>query len=119
MAEKLEGSFTFTVLSDKDELWFIKGDNPMCLYHYPELGLYVYASTEEILKSALRRMPFTLGTPVRVELTCGDILRIDRHGHQKRSTFDTGKLFHRRYEPWMDSQALSVVSVTVSRTWKP
>ncbi len=102
MAEKLEGSFTITVLSDKDELWFIKGDNPMCLYRYPERGLYVYASTEEILRTALRKLPFALGTPVRVDLTCGDILRIDNQGHQDRSCFDTSKLFRRLYEPWMD-----------------
>ena len=110
MAEKLEGSYTFTVLSDQDELYFIKGDNPMCLYHYPERGLYVYASTEEILRIALRRLPFSLGTPVRVELTCGDILRIDKQGCQDRSSFDTGKLFRRIYEPWMDFGFRSSVS---------
>ena len=102
MAEKLEGSYTFTVLSDKDELYFIKGDNPMCLYHYPERGLYVYASTEGILRTALQQLPFSLGTSVRVNLTCGEILQIDKHGHQDRSSFDTSKLFHRMYEPWMD-----------------
>lgn len=110
MAEKLEGSYTFTVLSDKDELYFIKGDNPMCLYHYPERGLYVYASTEEILCAALQRVPFSLGTPVRVDLTCGDILQIDKHGRQARSSFDTNKLFHRMYEPWMDFGFHSSVS---------
>ena len=68
MAEKLEGSFTITVLSDKDELYFIKGDNPMCLYHYPEQGLYIYASTEEILRNALQRLPFPFGTPMRVDI---------------------------------------------------
>lgn len=110
MAEKLEGSYTFTVLSDKDELYFIKGDNPMCLYHYPERGLYVYASTEEILRTALRQLPYSLETPVRVDLTCGDILQIDKHGHQDRSTFDTSKLFRRMYEPWMDFGFHSAVS---------
>ena len=48
MAEEVEGSFCFTVLDRKDNLYFVKGDNPLCLYHYPELGLYLYASTEEI-----------------------------------------------------------------------
>ena len=114
MAEKLEGTYTFTVLSDKDELYFIKGDNPMCLYHYPDRGLYVYASTEEILRTALQRLPFSLGTPVRVDMVCGDILQIDKHGHQDRSSFDTSKLFRRMYEPWMDfdfcSSAISVSS---------
>lgn len=110
MAEKLEGSFAFTVLSNKDELYFIKGDNPICLYHYPERGLYVYASTEEILRTALRKLPFDLGTPVRVDLICGDVLRIDRKGHQSRSSFDTSKLFRRMYEPWMDFGFPSSVS---------
>ena len=110
MAEKLEGSFTITVLSDDNDLYFIKGDNPMCLYHYPERGLYVYASTEEILRTALSRIPFELGAPVRVELTCGDILRIDKQGHQDRSRFDTDKLFPRMYEPWMDFDLQSIVN---------
>lgn len=110
MAEKLEGSYTFTVLSDKDELYFIKGDNPMCLYHYPDRGLYVYASTEEILRTVLQRLPFSLGTPVRVDLTCGDILQIDKHGHQVRSSFDTSNLFRRMYEPWMNFGSHSAVS---------
>ena len=43
-----------------------------------------------------------------VDLTCGDILRIDKQGHQERSNFDTSKLFHRIYEPWMDSGFQSI-----------
>lgn len=110
MAEKLEGSFTITVLSDKDKLYFIKGDNPMCLYHYPEQGLYVYASTGEILRTALQRLPFPLGTPVRVDLTCGDILRIDKQGHQERSSFDASNLFPHMYRPWMDFEFQSTAT---------
>ena len=102
MAEKLEGSFTITVLSDKDDLYFVKGDNPMCLYHYPARGLYVYASTEEILRTALRQFPLDLGAPIRVDLVCGDILRIDKQGGQSLCTFDTGKLFPCMYAPWRD-----------------
>ena len=45
MAEKVEGSFVFTALDNEDTLWFIKGDNPLCIYHYPAMGLYLYAST--------------------------------------------------------------------------
>ncbi len=93
MAEELEGTFTITVLSEKNELYFVKGDNPMCIYHYPELGLYLYASTEEILKKALKQMPFALGKPERIDLYCGQILCIDAEGHQSRSSFDDSKLF--------------------------
>ena len=85
----------------------------MCLYHYLDRGLYVYASTEEILRTALQRLPFSLGTPVRVDLTCGDILKIDKHGHQDRGNFDTSKLFPRMYKPWMDFGFRSSVSTGV------
>ena len=38
MAEQLEGSFTITALTEKDELYIVKGNNPMCIYRYPEAG---------------------------------------------------------------------------------
>lgn len=110
MAEKLEGSFTFTVLSEKDELYFVKGDNPMCIYHYPERGLYLYASTEEILNKALRKLPFSLGTPIRVHIFSGDILCIDAHGNQSRGSFDDSKLhigFGSCYRNWFDYPPVS------------
>lgn len=55
MAEQLEGSFTITVLDAEDNLYFVKGDNPMCIYHFRDKGVYIYASTEEILQKALKR----------------------------------------------------------------
>lgn len=104
MAEQLEGSFTFTVLSEQDNLYFVKGDNPMCIYHYPDRGLYLYASTEEILKKAIRRLPFDLGAPVRVDIRCGELLRIDKYGAMSRSQFDATNLFPRLYTPWPSSR---------------
>ena len=117
MAEKLEGSFTITVMTDQDELYFIKGDNPMCIYHYEKLGFYIYASTEPILKTALKQLNMKLGKPTKVKLDCGEILKIDAEGHLSRSQFDDSKIFlgyshwPRYYsrpavwEPVQDSQA--------------
>ena len=93
MAEKLEGSFTITVMTDRDELYFIKGDNPMCIYHYEKLGVYIYASTEPILKSALKQLNLKLGKPTKVKLDCGEILKIDTDGRMTRSQFDDSKIF--------------------------
>lgn len=101
MAEQLEGSYTIALLTQQDELYIIKGDNPLCLYHYPERGLYLYASTGEILDTALKRLPFSLGTPIRINLTCGEILRLDAQGKQSRNQFDDSKLFPPIYSPWM------------------
>ncbi|MCF2596238.1 class II glutamine amidotransferase [Pseudoflavonifractor phocaeensis] len=105
MAEQVEGSFSFTVLDDRDNLYFVKGDNPLCIYHYPETGVYLYASTEEILTSALLRIPFHLGKAVTVKVLCGELLKIDAKGHQSRSEFDTINLVQRWYYPrsfWYD-----------------
>ena len=95
MAEQLEGSFTFTVLSHRDDLYFVVGNNPMCLYHFPDQGIYIYASTEQILQSALRRLPFALGKHVKIHLFSGDLLRIDAYGNLNCSTFDDARLY-----PW-------------------
>lgn len=116
MAEKLEGSFTITVLTDKDDLYLVKGDNPLCLYHYPARGLYVYASTEEILRTALRQFSIDLGVPVRVDLVCGDILRIDKHGNQDLGTFDASNLLPRMYAPWTGFGLHSTTSKTATNT---
>lgn len=92
MAERLMGSFTITVLDREDSLYFVKGDNPICIYHYEKAGIYLYASTEEILQAALRRIPYRFGKPAEIRLTCGDILKIDRQGRQTRARFQTDNL---------------------------
>lgn len=97
MAEQLQGSFTITVMDHNNNLYFVKGDNPMCLYHYPSLGIYLYASTEEILKKAIKKFPFKLGTPLKINLVAGDIFRIDRFGRTQKTTFNTDNLFSSDY----------------------
>lgn len=92
MAEEVEGSFCLTVLDRKDTLYFVKRDSPLCLYHYPELDLYLYASTEEILQTAIGKMRLA-GQPEQVTLRCGDILKIDPHGNQEQAVFSTGQFF--------------------------
>ena len=108
MAEQLEGSFTFTVLSGADDLYIIKGDNPMCLYHFPSRGLYLYASTEEILRQAIRYLRFQIGEAVKLPIQCGEILQVAANGHITREQFDDSRLFslylnphwQRSYTPW-------------------
>lgn len=100
MAEELEGSFTITALSDRDELYFIKGNNPMCIYHFPEMGVYIYASTEEILKKAMLRAQLQLGKAEKVNLFSGELLRIDARGKITRSHFDDSRLYSSYSFPW-------------------
>jgi len=54
MAEKVKGSFCFTILSKNNELYIVKGNNPIVI---AEVGnTYIYASTEVILKKALKKL---------------------------------------------------------------
>ena len=92
MAEQLEGSFTITVMDKDNNLYFVKGDNPMCIYHFKDQGIYIYASTEEILLKALGRMQIKLGKYERVDVKCGDILTIDKFGNRTKTTFETDNL---------------------------
>ena len=104
VAEELEGSFTITVLTDRDELYFVKGTNPLAIYHFPQIGLYAYASTEDILKKGLKNSRLDIGKCEPVRVFTGDILRIDGHGKVTRSEFNDEKLYYSRYSHWFDWQ---------------
>jgi len=55
MSEDIEGSFVFTVLDKHSNLYISKSDNPISIIHHKDLNLYIYASTEKILMSALMK----------------------------------------------------------------
>ena len=106
------------MLDGKNNLYFIKGDNPLCIYHYPTTGVYLYASTKEILIDALSHIPYKLGKPTSITLDCGGLLKIGTKGQQFRSEFDTQNLFRRWYSSYhfmLDPPARrGRVSVTLS-----
>jgi len=104
MAETVEGNFTFTILDEYNSLYIIKGSNPMCLLHFPVLGLYVYASTESIMKKALKQVGLHKFAMERVETDEGDIVRIDRNGDITRSEFEP-KLYRSKYMSWYDDSS--------------
>lgn len=87
MAEEVEGSFTFTVLDQENGLYFLKGDNPLCIRHFPALRLYLYASTKIILERAIQRSWLVWEDSTEVPLSDGDILRVDRDGDISGSRF--------------------------------
>ena len=88
MAEKVRGSFTFTILDQGNNLYFVRGENPLTIYHYPELGLYLYASTSEILDVALVSLKMVETEHKVIQPWPGDILRIDSQGKQETSSFN-------------------------------
>ena len=98
MTEKLEGSFAFTLLDNSDAIYFIKGNNPICIYHWGKTGLYMYASTEELMKTAVKRLDFISkhGEPNKLSLDTGEILKLGRNSIS-RGNFDIDRIMRREY----------------------
>lgn len=89
MAEKVEGSFCFTILNKNNELFIVKGDNPMCIAHFK--GYYIYASTEAILSKALKKLG--LKNYKEIKITDGEILKFNTNGKITKSGFDIFKSY--------------------------
>jgi hypothetical protein len=103
MAEKVEGSFSFTVLDEDGNLYFVKGDSPMCIYKYASLGFYLYASTEDILKRSIHYIGLTKYKHEHVKISEGDILMLGVDGKERKERFDFDDIWYRwRYWSRMD-----------------
>ena len=100
MAEAVEGSFVFTLLDEMDNLYFVKGDNPLCLLHFPRLKLYFYASTREILQNAVRHTWLAGEKGREIPVQGGDILRIDRAGRRWTDHFEMPEPLPLFYGNW-------------------
>ncbi len=99
MSELVEGSFTFTVLRNDNTLFLVKGSNPLALYHFSELGIYVYASTKEILENALKMVGFKHNHE-EIKLTDGEILQINSGGTAMKDTFEMAEKFEPFWNPY-------------------
>ena len=99
MAELVEGSFVFTILRNDNTLFLVKGNNPLTVYHFPALGLYVYASTKSILDNALQKVHMT-EKACEVETAEGEILEINSAGNLSRSTFTMQDYIHSLFNPY-------------------
>ena len=115
MAEKVEGSFCFTLLDNDNNFYIVKGDNPIAVYDFGEC--YVYASTEDILNKALKKLRIKSGYS-KITLSQGDILKLSADGSFDNGEFNTSNLeleywlndyydriydFHKRKNPVCDS----------------
>ncbi|MEG0754724.1 MAG: hypothetical protein RR461_12880, partial [Angelakisella sp.] len=106
MAEAVEGQFTFTVLDHANNLYIVKGQNPMAIYHFA-IGFYLYASTEEILQKILNQLGIAKFPHTAMEITDGQILRIDENGQRTFGSFEEkAYAYYNRYsfgyDNWWD-----------------
>lgn len=84
MAETVSGSFCFSILTDKNELYLVKGSNPLAIYDCG--GYYLYASTSDILDKTLKKLNISKKKTINIE--SGEILKISADGTIQRSQFD-------------------------------
>ena len=87
MSERVNGSFVFTVLTNEEKLYISRWDNPICLLHFPKIGIYVYTSTKEIMQMALRGTIFEKQTIDVIPVSEGEMISIDKNGVIERSRF--------------------------------
>lgn len=99
MSELVDGSFVFTILRNDGTLFLERGCNPLTLYHFPTLGLYVYASTKSILDNALKKSDFTY-KKCEIKVSEGEILAISPDGNISRSTFEIKEKYHSFWNPY-------------------
>ncbi|HWR30382.1 MAG TPA: hypothetical protein VN631_11190 [Negativicutes bacterium] len=92
-AERVEGSFTFTVLDSNQTLSFIKGTSPLVISHFEQFGFYLYTSTEEIMTRVLHRLGISNSPHDTIKITCGDILQINKNGDCVWGKFNTEHLY--------------------------
>ena len=103
-AEHTEGSFSYSLLDDKNNVWLVKGDSPLSIIHFPKLKIYVYASTDEILyKSLVDYHPLfselKKGNFETVNISEGEILKFSTNGEIERKTFEYSYYYGR---DWWD-----------------
>lgn len=84
MAETVSGSFCFSILTDKNELYLVKGSNPLAIYDCG--GYYLYASTADILDKTLKKLNISKKNTIHIE--SGEILKITADGTIRRGQFD-------------------------------
>ena len=90
MAEKVEGSFCFTVLDRQNNIYLIKGDNPLTIVDAG--GYYIYASTETILGPALKKLGIYNFDIIKIDE--GEIMRIDHNGKRVKDTFEFAERYY-------------------------
>ena len=113
MAEKIRGSFSFSILDGADNIYIVKGDSPLHVLHFPKSKIYVYASTEAILFKALVDTPLfdsmKSGGYVEIAVFEGDILKISPDGTLDKSRFDFCTYFGRG---WWEIDLSREINVT-------
>ena len=98
----------FTVLDKDNSIWFVVGDNPLCIMFYD--GFLIYASTQEILCKTIKKLRLKAPSDI-LEPKEGEIMKIDRSGRITTGTFTP----HTTFEHWWRKYPVSTAATTRTR----
>lgn len=99
MTELIKGSFVFTILRNDNTLFLVKGNNPLTIYHFSKLGIYIYASTKSILDNALQQVNLS-DKCCEIDVSEGEILEIAANGKLSKTTFAMQDYTHSVFNPY-------------------
>lgn len=79
MSELVSGMFAFSILDDNNVFWLVRNDSPIHMVYFKKHNLYVYGSTEQIVKDGLKKAG--LGDNYKViDVPVGSLMCIDLDG---------------------------------------
>lgn len=95
-AELTKGMFVYTVLDAQNNLYIVKGDNPLTIYHFRSKRIYVYASTQTMLEDAIPHTHLAGVEYETIQPDEGEILRIGNDGEMTTARFkvDIYSVYH-------------------------
>ena len=111
MAEKVRGSFSFSILDEKNNIYLVKGDSPLSILRFPKLKMIVFASTDEILYRAISGSKLIeelkKGNFEEIKISQGDILKICATGRVEKGKFAYNEYIGKSWWEYGTSSRLS------------
>ena len=97
MAEKVRGSFSFSIVDEGNNIYLVKGDSPLSIIRFPGLKLIVYASTDKILYRAITDTALFAelkkGAFEEIHISDGEILKLCPDGRIETERFSYREYF--------------------------
>ena len=93
VAEEISGSFVLTYLDTDNNLYIVKGDNPLYLVYFETLGLFVYTSTKSIFENAIKNTQLAKCKYTVIGVNEGEIIKISIDGNFERSKFEVSSYY--------------------------
>jgi predicted glutamine amidotransferase len=93
MSELVSGMFAFSILDNNNQFWLVRNDSPIHMVYFKRTNLYVYGSTETIVKDGLKKAGLGSNYEV-VDVPKGTIVHIDVDGELSFFSFNVNERWY-------------------------